>query len=34
MFEEALVFDPRPALVPRGTAANSAAVEGRPVGTV
>ena len=34
MLEEPLVFEPRPALVPCGTAANSAAVDGRPAGTV
>jgi hypothetical protein len=34
MFCEPLVFEPRPALVPWGTAANSAAVAGSPVGTV
>ncbi len=34
MFEDALVFEPRPALVPRGVAANSAAVGARPSGTV
>lgn len=34
MLDEPLVLEPRPALVPRGTAANRAAVEGRPVGTV
>ena len=28
------VFEPRPAFVPRGTAGNSAAVAGRPSGTV
>jgi hypothetical protein len=34
MFDEPRVLEPRPALVPRGTAANSAAVAGRPSGTV
>jgi hypothetical protein len=34
MFEEPFVFEPRPALVPRGTAANSAAVAGKPSGIV
>ena len=34
MFDDPLVLAPRPALVPRGTAANSAAVGGRPSGTV
>ena len=33
-FSLARVFEPRPAFVPRGTAANSAAVGGRPSGTV
>ena len=32
MFVEPFVFDPRPALVPCGTAANSAAVAGKPCG--
>ena len=34
MFEEPFVLDPRPAFVPCGTAANSAAVLGNPEGTV
>ena len=34
MLEEALVLEPRPALVPCGTAANRAAVDGSPAGTV
>jgi hypothetical protein len=34
MFDEPFVFAPRPALVPLGTAANTAAVGGKPAGTV
>ncbi len=33
-FSEPRVFEPRPALVPCGTAGNSAAVCGSPFGTV
>ena len=34
MFEEPFVFEPRPAFVPCGTAANTAAVPGSPAGIV